>query len=69
MGGDKPSSIIPLITSCVSIHTPVWGVTHNPDAIPRAEYVSIHTPVWGVTKAMVYREQYDEFQSTPPYGG
>ena len=33
----------------VSIHTPVWGVTHSTDVRGRFVHVSIHTPVWGVT--------------------
>ena len=33
----------------VSIHTPVWGVTHNEYLHEATSLVSIHTPVWGVT--------------------
>ena len=37
------------LTSNVSIHTPVWGVTIVANVWRLMWNVSIHTPVWGVT--------------------
>ena len=54
MGGDAIIYNYGLLTSWVSIHTPVWGVTGvEPNYIIQTVQVSIHTPVWGVTLKII----------------
>ena len=56
------------MTTKVSIHTPVWGVTPKNGAWQRQLTVSIHTPVWGVTLSGFRECSRGLFQSTRPCG-
>ena len=54
----------------VSIHTPVWGVTHRAGGGFTKLIVSIHTPVWGVTHGGFRSPQEGQsFNPHPRMGG
>ena len=52
---------------CVSIHTPIQGVTMQPAESLAVLPVSIHTPIQGVTDELSLKILLRKFQSTHPY--
>ena len=61
------SRLVDTLSLCVSIHTPIQGVTCKTDATDFVIPVSIHTPIQGVTYQDVMDDWLEEFQSTHPY--